>query len=382
MNQPLALDRLNNEEEISIRDVIYFFSKTWKKLLLSGLVGALLGFLYWAIFTNYSAQLVMKNNLVFNVVTFKSTQKGLPLLASQIIDEKKVPLGSEEQFRKMEEPAFWLKNFVPNYGLTREEVQQFTSLTKELDEAATSILSFNLFASSPSKEQSLKNLKTYLDFIRTGGSYLELKNIFNFFEYEILTESINLDKDIAKNKVELSYLESRATNLESLLKKYPNFSSTNSQIVDLKDSGSKFLPLVTQIVAANSDINATKEALTRLEERQIRLKQFKSFYEKSKSIPEETFNGIVASKSILTILADQKKLISENDIKSQQELLELESKISSILNRYEKGIYLNSAPISLKKGRLNYSLIGFALAFLEVLIALIINKVVTNIKEN
>jgi len=79
-------------------------------------------------------------------------------------------------------------------------------------------------------------------------------------------------KNIAALEIELSYLNSRMSDLELLKAKFPgNSASIITQPMDPKDSSAKYLPIITQLIAVNKDISALKENLSRLTSRKSQL---------------------------------------------------------------------------------------------------------------
>ena len=376
------VNEVNDENEISLIDIVNFFSDNWKKMIVAGIVGLITGALYWFFLVNFEAEKIITNNGVFNVISFKAMQKELPQLAAQIVDEKKVPKGLDSQYVKMENFSFWQKNLKPNYALTKQESKEFTNLSKELDVESTRITSLNLYAQARSKGQALENQQVYEDFIRSGGSYIQLKNLINNYENEYASKIIETEKDINSTKIELNYQKKQAKNLEELLKRFPNNPGASSQVVDPKDSGAKYLPLTTQIIATNTDINNNNEKLERLADQQLRLKIINQVLEKTNPLMDSTFDGMELCKKIKTVIDEIQKVIPPEDIKTQQQLLVLKANINDIQNRFDQGLYSSLAPSVSKKGMLKTPFIGFALAFFGMLVCLVFRKALANLKNN
>jgi hypothetical protein len=85
--------------------------------------------------------------------------------------------------------------------------------------------------------------------------------------------------------VELAYIDRRVKNLTELKKQYPAGATgqTNSlQLTDAKDSGAKYLPILTQIIAAMADQNNQNELLLRHKEESYQMRIYDSFLEKAK----------------------------------------------------------------------------------------------------
>ena len=376
------VNEVNDENEISLIDIVNFFSDNWKKMIVAGIVGAIIAGLYWFSLVNYAAEKIIINNGVFNVISFKAMQKELPQLAAQIVGEKKVPKGLDSQYETMENFSFWQKNLMPNYALTKQESKEFTNLSKELDVESTRITSLNLYAQARSKGQALENQQVYEDFIRSGGSYIQLKNLINNYENEYASKIIETEKDINSTKIELNYQQKQAKNLEELLKRFPNNPGASSQVVDPKDSGAKYLPLTTQIIATNTDINNNNEKLERLADKQLRLKIINQVLEKTNPLMDSTFDGMELCKKIKTVIDEIQKVIPPEDIKTQQQLLVLKANINDIQNRFDQGLYSSLAPSVSKKGMLKTPFIGFALAFFGMLVCLVFRKALANLKNN
>ena len=376
------VNEVNDENEISLIDIVNFFSDNWKKMIVAGIVGAIIAGLYWFSLVNYAAEKIIINNGVFNVISFKAMQKELPQLAAQIVGEKKVPKGLDSQYETMENFSFWQKNLMPNYALTKQESKEFTNLSKELDVESTRITSLNLYAQARSKGQALENQQVYEDFIRSGGSYIQLKNLINNYENEYTSMIIETEKDINSTKIELNYQKKQAKNLEELLKRFPNNPGASSQVVDPKDSGAKYLPLTTQIIATNTDINNNNEKLERLADQQLRLKIINQVLEKTNPLMDSTFDGMELCKKIKTAIDEILKVIPPENIKTQQQLLVLKANINDIQNRFDQGLYSSLAPSVSKKGMLKTPFIGFALAFFGMLVCLVFRKALANLKNN
>jgi hypothetical protein len=97
-NNPSSPDA-DHDTEISLLYIVNFLRSAWKKLAIAAIVGAVLGFGNWYISASYKAELVLKNNGGTDLVGWRALQKIMPNLASQIIDESKVPEGQETLYR-------------------------------------------------------------------------------------------------------------------------------------------------------------------------------------------------------------------------------------------------------------------------------------------
>jgi hypothetical protein len=88
----------------------------------------------------------------------------------------------------------------------------------------------------------------------------QVKGILSVCEGGMITTVLNIQSQITTIEIEQTCLRDRVKNLEGLLKRFPGSSSNVTQLaVDPRDSGAMYLPLITQIIAANNDINKNKE---------------------------------------------------------------------------------------------------------------------------
>jgi hypothetical protein len=125
------------------------------------------------------------------------------------------------------------------------------------------------------------------EFIKTfinGAAYMATNDLLRGYELKIITTDSNLNKKISSAEVELAYVERRMQNLTALKNKYPVISTSSLQVMDAKDSGAKYLPITSQIMAATTDANNLKESLARYRDEENQLKVFTQFVEKAKPL--------------------------------------------------------------------------------------------------
>jgi hypothetical protein len=263
-----------------------------------------------------------------------------------------------------------------------------------LDEESTRITSINLFAIARTKSQVVTNIVVLENFLRTGSSYILLKKLMNSYENEYFRKIIDTEKELNTTKIELEYLQKQAKNLELLLKRFPNNPSTSVQVVDLKkipgknpqeleaeDNGAKYLPITTQIIATNTDINNNNEKMERLAEQKLRLEIIKQVLDESNSFMNSSFDGIELSKKLLQILEKIQQKIPPDDLKAKQQILNFKASFNELQTKFDQGLYSSISPNVTKKGMLKSPLIGFVLAFFAMFIFLMFKKVLDNLKN-
>ena len=360
-----------DEREISLLDIVNFLQGAWKKLAIAAVVGAILGFSNWYFLGSYNAELVLNNNGGIDLVGWRSLQKTLPNLADQIVDESKVPEGQESLYRTLSNADWWQKNTLATYGMSKAETKDLYT-TAGLEAAGTSIVSITLTAGGSSRVKAIDNARGAKNFLLQGASYLGIKSMFSAQEAQLMSADADLAKKINNTQVELGYQQERLKSLESLAKRFPNEQKTISQVVDPKDSGAKYMPISTQIIAANTDINSSKESLERLKDAQAQMAILRTWVKQaSPLIHGESYDGIALTKKLLEQESQLRATLNPSDPKSLAVVDGLRSTLLANNVRFSKGFEMNTAPTASKKGMIKATAGGLAAAFFLMLIVLL-----------
>ncbi len=314
-------------------------------------------------------------------MSWKTLQKNLPNLAAQIEDEGKAPEGKAGFYKTLVSEQWWQKNVVPSYALSKADTKDLAAISKDLDLASTTILSLTIKAGGSTKEKAIQNVRTAATFLRTGSAYLQLRNILNSYETDTISTVADLQKRITTTEIEMGYQVQRAKALEELHKRFPGGNNISNQVVDPKDSGAKYLPLATQIIAVNSDINLSKEALQRYKDRLAQITQLKIFLDEAMPLTEKTFDGVVLGDELLAVETKMRAKMPKDDIKQQEVLDQLRTQLLSVKSRFTKSLDANTAPTATKKGMLKTTAGGMAGAFFLMLLVLLGQRVWANIKS-
>ena len=179
----------------------------------------------------------------------------------------------------------------------------------------------------------------------------------------------------------MGYQQERAKSLEELHKRFPGGANISGQVVDPKDSGAKYLPISTQIIAVNNDINQSKESLERLQKRLVQIALAKTFLDQAIPLQDQTFDGLALDEQLLAIEANLRSKLVKDDNNGQEFLDQLHSQLLAIQVRFTKGLEANTAPTSSKKGMIKTTAGGLAAAFFLMLLALLGQRVWVSIKS-
>lgn len=373
----------NTDAEISLLDIVDFFAQSYQKLLLAAMVGLGLGFANWYFLASFQAEWVLHNNTTssasadtpssyaLDLVSWRTIQKSLPNLADQLIEEGKAPQGKTSLYRAMSDSLWWQKNVIPNFAITKADTKDFASLGKSLDSASTTILSLTVKAAGGSRDDALDNIRSATQFLLKGGAYLQIKSLINGLESETIGTAADIQSKITDTQIELGYLRERAKSLEQLLKRFPGSTAATQQVIDPKESSAKYLPLSTQLIAVNTDINLANENLTRFADRLAQIALMKTFLEAALPLVAQNLDGITLAKALLGVEAQLRGQLKADDAKARQSLDALRSQLLSIESRFTKGLEANTAPNAQKSGMLKAAATGL-LAGLILALALLL----------
>jgi hypothetical protein len=206
--------------------------------------------------------------------------------------------------------------------------------------------------------------------------------MLNAYEGEAIGAAADIQNQITTTEIEQTYLKERVKSLDDLHKRFPGNTGANQQVVDPKDSGAKYLPLITQIIAVNNDINQNKERLIRLNDRLNQIALMRQFLVEALPLAETELDGILLSKSLLSIEEKLRKELPIADVKNRQALDQLRSQLLTIETRFTKGLEANTAPVSKKTGMFQASVGGLLGAGFLMLMLLLSRRVFSSTKIN
>ena len=375
------------EGEISLLDIVTFVQSAWKKLAIAAVVGAVLGLGNWYFLGSYQAEYVLLNNnnnnnsYALDLVSWKMLQKSLPNLADQIVEDNKAPQDQAFLYKALSNEQWWQKNVLPTYALSKADTKDLAGISKDLDAASTTILSLTLTASGSSKEQSIVNVRASAKFLRSGSAYLQIRSLLNGYESQTVSAVADVQQKITSTQIEMGYQQERVKSLEELHKRFPGGANISGQVVDPKDSGAKYLPLATQIVAVNNDINGSKEVLARLQKRLEQIGLIKAFIDQAIPLQDQTFDGLALDDQLLVIEGSLRSKLGKGDANGQELLDQLHSQLLAIQVRFTRGLEANTAQTASKKGMIKSTAGGLVAAFFLMLLALLGQRVWVSIKS-
>lgn len=370
---------LAQESEISLADIVNFLAQSWKKLVAAALAGALLGLGFWFLVASYQVSINLRNNEGLGILSIKSLQATLPNLASEILEKKQAPEGKADLYRAMSDPEFWTKKAItPVFSLTKADIKD---LGAEVKDANNSILFLVIKGFGATKDSATQNAMSTTQFFREGGAYMAIRDLYTAQQSDFLGSQARIEAKINATLIELEYQKNRLKSLEELGKRFPVESRVSSQVIDPKDSGAKYLPINTQIIATNTDISNNNEGLLRLRDQQAQQEQIKRWLELSGPLIEKNYNGLELNKELLALETKFRSDIKSPDPKAYAFVDNVRTNLLSNEARLRWGLVQDGTPTAQKSGFLKSLAGGLVGALLLTLLFLLGQRVWSNIKS-
>ena len=363
----------DSNDSISFIDIVDFIQAWWKAIVVAALVGGCLGFGGWALLAKYKAESIMINEGALTFMSWRGLQKNLPILAAQMISNKQVKKEEEDQFLNLANAKWWEKNIVPTYSLTKNDTKDLVTISKELQESGgTNILNLVVTTTGSNKKNAATNAEITTKFIKQGAAYLQVKSLINGYEANILNTDAELQKKITDAEVDLKFMRERAKNLEALRQRFPaNVAVNSGQVIDLKDSNAKFMPISTQLVAVNTDINSTVESLQLMQHKLAQTATLREFVIQATPIVSRDTNGIAVIDALLEVESSLRQQLKPNDTNGLQSLNNIKATLIGMRTGFTKNFYTDLVPYVSKPNALPATAGGlFGAAVLTILYAL------------
>jgi hypothetical protein len=279
MRTPESNSDVNSDEmSISLIDVVQFFQRHCRTIFSIGLAGLVCAIVATFVFGNYTATVSLQNLSGIDIPSLKYLQSALPKLEQENQDKQKdresAYLGSER---------FWEKNVKPIILVSKADGKDLLDQSS-LKSAGSNVASLQFIAEGRSEAVAESRIEEITKTFINGAAYIGLRDLLRGYELKVIAANSNLNKKIGGAEVELVYADRRIQNLMALKNQYPSVAMAPLQVVDAKDSGAKYLPISTQIVAATTDANGLRESLARYRDEEKQLPIYTQFIEKAKPL--------------------------------------------------------------------------------------------------
>ena len=384
---------LDEKLNVSLNDIVVILISSWKRLVIAGLLGAFLGISYYFFFGYYTSvsRITYTNPNIYNnesnnrdsfsLLDFKTLQSWLPRIALQLSKDNKSSKEFIQLYALLSNEEWWKKNVLPNFAISKADIRELGIQGKDFEYAQGTILGITIYANGNTKEGAISNAILIQEFIRTAGTYAYLENLFSRYENELVLTSAENQKLIFRKKGDLADQILRVKSLEELHRRFPgNGGSLGNQVVNPTDAGAKFLPLSTQIVAANYDLNRIKEDLESIKDREAQLFILKEFIALATPLLKNTYDGLLLSDQLIAVESKIRLNESLNQLPQREMLSKIHFDLLEIKNRFSTGFA--TAGVQSTTSNLSIGLaaaLGFIGLILFMLLGLLVKKYVLNI---
>jgi hypothetical protein len=263
-----------DELNISLVDVVRFVRRYYRAVLILGAVGLVCGVAVTFILGNYTAIVSLQNLSGVDLPGLRYLQSALPKLEQENQekqDDKGIAYLSSEQF--------WAQSIKPIILIGTADGKDLLDVSS-LKSAGSSIASLQFTAKGRSEATAEKRIEEITKAFVNAAAYIGARDLLRGYELKVIAAESNLNKNIGSTQVELGYIEQRIQKLTALKNQYPAAATASLQVVDAKDSGAKYLPITTQIIAATTDANRLNESLARYRDEETQLTVYTQFVEK------------------------------------------------------------------------------------------------------
>jgi len=254
-------------EDFTMVDVILFLKRNIKFFVVGSAVGLVLGVIAYTMFPAYKGSILLPN--ISDPMYIKRLQFIMPRMAASLddADPMKSRLSSEK---------FWTDNFFANYVIKKQDFKDLKDLQDaKKDETSSPTLTLSL------KERSIedlnRNMSYFVNFVKDKSTIYYLEDLSTGIKYQSAIFIANYEKTVLELNNEKKYTLKKIASLESIGQQFKGATFTqSSQLFDLKDGGSKFLPVNVQLIALKKELSDIDLQLERnqdgFDENQVRVK--------------------------------------------------------------------------------------------------------------
>jgi hypothetical protein len=295
-----------DEGAISLLDALQFIKLSYKKILLLGFCGLFSAVCFTYALGQHTASITLLNYAQMDIPRIKYLQLALPKLSQQESEKGNASsFGSEGLWQS----AIEFKSLIGK------------SDTKDLLDPAFlkpdrfNIYAIEIFGKANAKQLAEDRAQEISNYFISGTVFIDLRDLIRQYELNVITTNAKLAIKILNAEVELAYIDRRIKNLTELKKQYP--ASATGQInslnfIDAKDSGAKYLPILSQIIAATTDQNNQNELFLRYKEEAAQMRIYSSFVEKVRPYMDKGPKDPKLITNLLDIVVQVSKDVNTN----------------------------------------------------------------------
>lgn len=386
----------------SLYDILKYISDRWMFYLAGALLGALVALGISIANTTYTATVLLGVNRSFDVlppaaddteqqsvpfdfIVWRATEKQLVDFMQEVAANKN-PTNALMHDIASSMSAQWLSQHVTPVkflstnegkeilginsmiiGRSRpsEESQSLKFLERAIAES-TRISALNVTQTAKTKEEAIARADAAAEILVNAFAILRYRALIQSKVTSLLSADLRLASELGILKLKLTALETRRNKLLKLNQEFPSQSTQSVAITD--ETLSKYLPIPTQLVAINIEIDQVTEQLVVVTQVQEKNALIKTFSNEAQKILSQQFIARNAIKQLLNAEATMREKISKSDRNSLMTLDSLRAQLllSQFINNSQIKVspaFISQAPMPLKLS-IKGAWLGLALALL------------------
>jgi len=304
--QETNIPNQHKADVISLLDIVVFIKESYKKAALLALSGSICAFIFTFALGQYTASVTLLNYAELDIPRIKYLQASLPKLSQEEL--------TKGSFNSFGSEGLWKSAIKVKSLVGKSDAKDL------IDPASLKSDRFNIYAielidKANAKQLAEERIQEIRNYFIYGTVFIDLRDLVRRYELKVTTTNTKLAINILNAEVEMAYIERRIKNLNELKRQYPTMiaSQNNSmQLIDTKDSAAKYLPVLTQIIAATADQNNQLELLQRYKEEGAQMRIYNSFVEKAKPFMDTGFKDPKLLANLMGIVDEAKKEVNTN----------------------------------------------------------------------
>jgi hypothetical protein len=304
--QETSVPNQYEDDAISLWDIVQFIKESYKKIAFLALGGSVSAAIFTFALGQYTASITLLNYAELDIPRIKYLQAALPKLSQE--DSVKGP----ENYLSSE--LLW------NSAIKVKSLVGKSDAKDILDPVSLISDRFNIYAievlgKANTKQLAEERAQEISNYFIGGTVFIDLRDLVRQYELTVTATNSKLATKILNAEVDLAYIDRRIKSLTELKKQYPAGATVQAnlmQLTDAKDTGAKYLPILTQIIAAMADQNNQNELLLRYKEESAQMRIYSSFLEKAKPLMDADLKDPNLITNLLNIVTQEIKEVNTN----------------------------------------------------------------------
>lgn len=183
-------------------------------------------------------------------------------------------------------PSFWDAVATPVMPISKRDMKDFGELKGG---AGASLIGLELKADARDPGTATAMVQLMSEFLANGMLRERMRTWIVTGLGETRTRQKTLRADIIALQLKIESAKRRVADMESMVTRYPEVSKLDGRLVSVSEGGDKFLPPYAQLVAAESSITESREAILQAQRRVQQLDLLANFYASSEAAFKRQF---------------------------------------------------------------------------------------------